>query len=935
MADITKVEACLLRDKGVISLMLEHSVENRDDYVLETVKIDSTGSLSITSSIKLIDRLHSCQLQIIGNNIIYVKSFNESQHIYLKPASSTQFNQLFAALIIWQSLKPKGISYKRQTIKYTESNAKIEKLLVCTCEIYGFLPKIKNLSVLENNNDLFVNENNFNWFSAKVVLNSNGILDLINESDSQLIYSIDIKLLKSSEIKKLNHSLFQSSNYLFIGVLKKLRNEGIFKNSANASTPHISSFSNKIDKLILKFNCEVALEDWLINLNLFTIKELVGHNNNLLKISKKIKFDILEADLTQNFNNLYVEIQIWDKIWFRTSIVSNDTNNKNPFFKEEFEIDLPVTTNQLIILLKYSKDLNYNYSDKILGASIIEYKKFKSNNFNNKIPIFNINNNEKIGQFFINSSIKRNYILSTKNFNNLEKILLNLDLIEFHNYITTDFHNLNLENLTLILLDVFQSLKRECDWLNVLIQQEVKVSLDQPNDNIIFRGNSILTKTLEFYNFRVGKIYLNKIIGEFINDLIENFKPIEIDPLRIKEENKDEIIEKNFQNLLELVKALWSKIYKSSNDVPIEIKNQLSNLRTTINLYSNNDLTTFNSISSFIFLRFFIPVLLNPKIFKLTRNHQFGDIKRCLTLISKILMKFANRQEFDLKEPYLIKFNEEFLIKHRDELFDYLDKITLKKLDFTESSLHLDPIREIQFISKDSLTLPYLIDKYLRFDQLIDILTIDIKNEIVVDDFGYGPDNLDESDLLLIDEDNSNKIGSLEFENLNLINNDDNNFEFGDDKFFKKLLKTEKSQEILKYIDIEIKLDDFKFELNNLRNKKINLIKILSNYEKYENLPENFLNNLIINEDKKILIINEDSKFSKNQLLLKSFNNLKLKFENDQNNFNSINKTPIKSKKISKLIRSASLNTISSFSIKDDKIELKSKGSLISKLFKR
>ena len=70
---------------------------------------------------------------------------------------------------------------------------------------------------------------------------------------------------------------------------------------------------------------------------------------------------------------------------------------------------------------------------------------------------------------------------------------------------------------------------------------------------------------------------------------------------------------------------------------------------------------------------------MNPKLFYLAKNHQTGSTQRTLTLIAKILLNFANRQEFSPhKEPHLVRMN--VLRKHTPEIYDYFDKLTGRKM---------------------------------------------------------------------------------------------------------------------------------------------------------------------------------------------------------------------------------------------------------------
>lgn len=63
------------------------------------------------------------------------------------------------------------------------------------------------------------------------------------------------------------------------------------------------------------------------------------------------------------------------------------------------------------------------------------------------------------------------------------------------------------------------------------------------------------------------------------------------------------------------------------------------------------------SISAFLFLRFFVPALLNPHFFGLTQTLPEPKSQRTLTLIAKTLQGMANMSKFGTKEAYMAAMN--------------------------------------------------------------------------------------------------------------------------------------------------------------------------------------------------------------------------------------------------------------------------------------
>lgn len=971
------------------------------------IKISSIGELvDLTAEEVIMGNLQSCNIQI-QDNALLVTSFNGKDQVYFRPADKDIFIKLLSSLIFWQGLKPQGVIYKKLDIKY-DNRAKAnepENLLVCNCKIYGKIPKSKNIEIIEDAPTVSIYpDSNEAWFSAMVVLKSNGILELLCESDGSLIYSIDVKLLLRSEIREIDNSIFESSNYLFLGVIDKLRQHPLPSNlnNLNLNTSNgreISKEVPKLQKIILQFPYRIDVEDWVLALSSFAIREYVGLNySNLLRFSRKINLGILDLALDNEIIgpdiSIYAEISIWGTSWYRTSLVKD---NKSPFFRESFDIDLPLITKSFRIIIKYTNNSFFANDDPIIGFTTLTNEHFtdKKLEIESRLPILDRNLNET-GKICLSLFNQKNYILLPDNFNNFEKMILHTNHKHFLKFILEKSSVNDLERTSLILLDIFQALQKENYWFSALIDEEVLKlsnssinptrspttphSTPNPNNgsnnllNNLFRNNSFLTKSLDIYNLRIGHEYLEKVIGTFISKIVSNNESMEVDPLRIRVEDEDlktKIIENNYTRLLKHVEYIWNMIFKTSNDLPEQIKQQLTLLRKKIELYTSDTTVTLNCITGFIFLRFFCPVILNPKLFSLTTNHQIGETKRSLTLISKILMTFANRSKFGTKDNYLIKFNTSFIEKHELELVEYLDKITGKKLDFSEKRLKLSSNlerSEFLFSSKNILkelpTNPYLIDKYLRFEQLVEILRTNnnnTKNDFKVDDYGTNlpnskiPKNMSKGNELY-------KIGSLEFEKLIINSNDNTNinistekfqsntdegdytvddvtsttitatnnsfdYEFGSEEFLKNLLGTSESEHIFNYLNEGSSLKDLIVESDRLYHKKERLLKKLSSYETIDSITDldsyidNLVDHTILDSNKNIVQINyyntnNNLKFISNESTLSS---LKIKFLADhqnalENHSNSHTASP--TKRISQIIRSASISTLSSFTSK-------------------
>lgn len=717
------------------------------------------------------------------------------------------------------------------------------------------------------------------WFFTMGVLKLNGVLNFITELDGTLLYLIDVKGLLASEIRELHHLICDTANVLFLGHIKELRWNNVLKSTTSLTQDALANPSLLVkdgrpvannSRILIEFPLHIDLEDWLVGLTYFSKREYIGvfdeksvllasskrviglestidadstvdtlasestiladapptqpaklanFSRDLLRVSKKLTLDIIEAKLdsvphgTKSLSTIYAEVVMWGFPWARTALVPL---SNNPFWKEEFFTDLPILTRMIHIVIKQSStDGVHSYKDKIIGTVYltpdvltqqlrlastmmvdhangggVSMLQLTSHNLNAAMAATSMNSNIvrlsiydganlPIGKLLLSVDLKEYMILSPPHFRTLESMLVNCpmkQLIEFcnSNVMTSEF-----ENVSFILLDIFHSLGIEEKWFKALIEAEL-VNLDKATRknyaaknsssstnnvfNTLFRGSSIFTKSLEKYIFRIGQEYLEKVFGDFFETVIAENKNCEIDPRYVRQQmskrgrlttpgssddefgSEDEydsdaerereaqvqrIIDSNYVRLRTYVETIWRKIYSTSNDLPQQMKTQLKNFRNKIDMVCDPEdkTTALNCVSAFMFLRFFCPVILNPKLFYLTKSLQTGNASRTLTLVAKILLNLANRLEFLVhKEPHLVRMNT-FLKDHEPELFDYFDKITERKNDFNEKILDLS--HEMKRFdlglgaddsSSELPTTPYLIDKYLRLTEFVHLL---------------------------------------------------------------------------------------------------------------------------------------------------------------------------------------------------------------------
>ncbi|AMD22918.1 HHR149Wp [Eremothecium sinecaudum] len=889
----------------------ERGMMARDDV---PVSSGSTGSRLLHSAssklshkvnetvqqVPLIKHLQSCSLRLMSNAggshpILEVGTYHSK--VYIKLTDQNTFLDIFSALLFWKSLQTAGVFNKFSVVSpIFPSSSEPTNLLVCQFNIFGPLPKNKNVVQLTNLKRPPTLEGTLptpdeGWFSAMGVLKSDGELDLLLQSDGSLLHSIDIKKLLRSEIQVLDSSILQNDNFMFIGMLPELRRQlGVSSND--------NMFVSKMrpgttPRLYLQFPLRIDLEDWFVALHSFAMLEvlsLIGTDkSNELKVSNRFKITILEADLRllegkrSNHNitsngvmtnegedspgvprSFYATISVWNHQLARTPVVSG---TYTPFWREELDFNFSVRTDSVRIGVREIVGSKGEYSEDDVLLGYIEISQDMINdcelNKETRLPVFAVDNKGfQLGTICIKLASCLNFVLPSLNFHKFESILEEIDLHVMTHYVYNKImvENLKLDGITTVFLDIFQAIGREDEWFQALIEREL-ITFDQSvlNNsqnavssnhiyNSLFRGNSVLSKSIEKYFNRIGKEYLEKALGPIIRGIISEGESCEMDPSKIcelDEYKKLTVLEANHARLRKWAESIWSTIYKTSNNLPKGIIDQLTLFRNKLEIVCGNVnlKMVLNSISAFLFLRFFCPVILNPKLFHIVKEHPNEQQRRVLTLISKVVMNLSTLTTFGSKEPWMNSMNE-FIEKHREELLAYADKVTQRKLDFNHKILKLSdsvarPKLEMnKEIIKDLATNPYLIERYLRETELVNAL---IKYRETLTS-AMKPDSSDSSkhdipkpsQLLSSGSDTglaATSIGELEFEKIT-----ENNVEvFGHDmlKYLEsdegpKKRPSSRMQNSKESIDLAAQLEQ---EAALLFHRIRHLISLLSDYE--------------------------------------------------------------------------------------------------------
>ena len=380
----------------------------------------------------------------------------------------------------------------------------------------------------------------------------------------------------------------------------------------------------------------------------------------------------------------FAEIQIDGEIRGKTQ-VKNDTSN--PFWREEFElVDLPPQLTHASITLKTQNpsqrdwtlvahspynieheninplsvvgDIEVSPLDLVYGKVDINIDDLERSTDTEKWWTIRNQHNDVVGDVLMRVRIEELIVLMGRDYQPLSE-LLHAFSTGLTNQMAQAIHS-ELKRLSEILLNIFQVSAQASDWIMSLIEDEIdNIHKDTPvtkyrygrriasNDsyesaidremflrdlgksatseaNLLFRGNTLLTKALDLHMQRLGKEYLEDTLSERMRDIEESDPECEVDPNRVR---NPQDLERNWRNLIALTENVWKVIFMSASRCPPELRMIFRHIRACADdRYGPFHRTvTYSSVSGFLFLRFFVPAVLNPKLFGLLKGKAPSD----------------------------------------------------------------------------------------------------------------------------------------------------------------------------------------------------------------------------------------------------------------------------------------------------------------------
>ncbi|KAJ1336782.1 hypothetical protein BSLG_006885 [Batrachochytrium salamandrivorans] len=199
------------------------------------------------------------------------------------------------------------------------------------------------------------------------------------------------------------------------------------------------------------------------------------------------------------------------------------------------------------------------------------------------------------------------------------------------------------------LIRIFETSDTALRFLKAAVAHEILLA---PDSRTLFRANSMASKAVDVFMKHIALKYLKSVLEGPILEIVQSSKSGELDPLRAEKVDKPEKgLQKNIEALMAFNTLVVDSILNSAESMPTLLRGFFWFLQETVSKkFENDPIVRYTCISGFIFLRFFAPAVLGPRLFGLDVGEIDSRSARNLLLVAKTLQNLSNLRRPLLRE---------------------------------------------------------------------------------------------------------------------------------------------------------------------------------------------------------------------------------------------------------------------------------------------
>ncbi|XP_071484024.1 ras GTPase-activating protein 3-like [Diadema antillarum] len=296
----------------------------------------------------------------------------------------------------------------------------------------------------------------------------------------------------------------------------------------------------------------------------------------------------------------------------------------------------------------------------------------------------NARHSKSVGSLRVRIEYQKDYVFPTSLYENLRETLLNSPEVEPMTssavYMLGEFVK---EKLTAArpLVRLFHHYGQILPLIRVLAEHEISQTADP---HTIFRGNSLASKCIDEFMRLQGLHYLHDVLKGVVDEIYEERKQCEIDTSKFRD---GENLEANLANLQHYIEKAFQAIVGSAAECPTSMCEVFYFIKEAASRQFPDDPDAkYSAVSGFVFLRFFAPAILSPRLFHLKKENPDELVSRTLKMVSKAIQTLGNHVNPDklssvnMKEEYMTPLYSNILdVEHVQGIRKFLEKVSSSK----------------------------------------------------------------------------------------------------------------------------------------------------------------------------------------------------------------------------------------------------------------